>query len=190
MSGFPHADAFLPDRWLEQGDTVTVGEQLLRVFHCPAIRRGMVFLYEPQKWPGWGMCCSRAPSAARISPRRPRTAGQQYPGEIVSAWRRHHLYPRSRTHLDVRPGAPQQSIRGGQPLWLSPALTASACCEPEYHSQTARIRWRDLQTWYARGSVIAVAARLNLVEVAGNWGWITRRSSSAGSVRARSPPSG
>ena len=36
----------------------------------------------------------------------------------------------------------------------------------EYHSQTARIRWRDLQTWYARGSVIAVAARLNLVEVA------------------------
>ena len=36
----------------------------------------------------------------------------------------------------------------------------------EYHSQTARIPWHDLQTYYAHGSVIAVAADLNLVEVA------------------------
>jgi len=49
MSGFPHADAFLPDRWLEQGDTVTVGEQVLKVFHCPGHTPGhVVFLYEPQ----------------------------------------------------------------------------------------------------------------------------------------------
>jgi hypothetical protein len=33
-------------------------------------------------------------------------------------------------------------------------------------SQTARIPWHDLQTWYARGSVIAVAGALDLVEVA------------------------
>ncbi|MCB1702689.1 MAG: MBL fold metallo-hydrolase [Pseudomonadales bacterium] len=55
MSGFPHADAFLPDRWLEQGDTVTVGEQLLQVFHCPGHTPGhVVFLYAPQKvaWVG------------------------------------------------------------------------------------------------------------------------------------------
>ncbi len=55
MSGFPHADAFLPDRWLEQGDTVTVGEQLLQVFHCPGHTPGhVVFLYEDQKiaWVG------------------------------------------------------------------------------------------------------------------------------------------
>ncbi|MCB1853448.1 MAG: MBL fold metallo-hydrolase [Halieaceae bacterium] len=55
MSGFPHADAFLPDRWLEQGDTVTVGEQQLKVFHCPGHTPGhVVFLYEPQKvaWVG------------------------------------------------------------------------------------------------------------------------------------------
>ena len=32
-SGFPHADAFLPDRWLEQGDTVTVGAVTLQVIH-------------------------------------------------------------------------------------------------------------------------------------------------------------
>lgn len=55
MSGFPHADAFTPDRWLEQGDTVTVGEQELQVFHCPGHTPGhVVFLYEPQRvaWVG------------------------------------------------------------------------------------------------------------------------------------------
>jgi hypothetical protein len=36
----------------------------------------------------------------------------------------------------------------------------------EYLSQTARIRWHELQTWYARGSVIKVEGSLNLVEVA------------------------
>jgi glyoxylase-like metal-dependent hydrolase (beta-lactamase superfamily II) len=55
MAGFPPADAFLPDRWLEQGDTVTVGEQVLKVLHCPGHTPGhVVFLYEPQKvaWVG------------------------------------------------------------------------------------------------------------------------------------------
>ncbi len=55
MTGFPHTDTFLPDRWLEQGDTVTVGEQLLKVFHCPGHTPGhVVFLYEAQKiaWVG------------------------------------------------------------------------------------------------------------------------------------------
>ena len=33
--GFPPAEAFTPDRWLEQGDRVTVGEQELQVIHCP-----------------------------------------------------------------------------------------------------------------------------------------------------------
>ena len=36
----------------------------------------------------------------------------------------------------------------------------------EYHGQTARIHWHDLQTHYARGSVVHVADALNLVEVA------------------------
>jgi glyoxylase-like metal-dependent hydrolase (beta-lactamase superfamily II) len=55
MSGFPHADAFEPDRWLEEGDEVTVGEQTLRVLHTPGHTPGhVVFLYEPQKvaWVG------------------------------------------------------------------------------------------------------------------------------------------
>jgi len=55
MSGFPHADAFVPDRWLDEGDTVTVGEQTLQVFHCPCHTPGhVVFHYEPQQvaWVG------------------------------------------------------------------------------------------------------------------------------------------
>jgi hydroxyacylglutathione hydrolase len=55
MSGFPHADAFVPDRWLEDGDTVTVGEQTLKVLHTPGHTPGhVVFLNEAQKvaWVG------------------------------------------------------------------------------------------------------------------------------------------
>ena len=55
MSGFPVTEAFTPDRWLEQGDTVTVGAQVLKVIHCPGHTPGhVVFLHEPQKvaWVG------------------------------------------------------------------------------------------------------------------------------------------
>ena len=54
-SGFPPTDAFTPDRWLEQGDRVTVGAQVLEVIHCPGHTPGhVVFIYEPQKvaWVG------------------------------------------------------------------------------------------------------------------------------------------
>jgi hydroxyacylglutathione hydrolase len=53
--GLPHADPFEPDRWLEDGDSVTVGEVTLRVFHCPGHTPGhVVFLYDEQKvaWVG------------------------------------------------------------------------------------------------------------------------------------------
>ena len=36
----------------------------------------------------------------------------------------------------------------------------------EFHQQTARIAWHDLQTYYARGNVIRVGEELNLVDVA------------------------
>ncbi|MFV8818694.1 DUF2288 domain-containing protein [Haliea sp. E17] len=36
----------------------------------------------------------------------------------------------------------------------------------EFHSQTAKIRWHELQTYYAHGNVIRIAPGLNLVEVA------------------------
>lgn len=36
----------------------------------------------------------------------------------------------------------------------------------EYLRQTARIRWHELQTYYAHGSVIVVSPKLSLVDVA------------------------
>ncbi len=55
MVGLPRAEAFEPDRWLEEGDRVTVGAQELSVLHCPGHTPGhLVFLYRPQKiaWVG------------------------------------------------------------------------------------------------------------------------------------------
>jgi len=55
MAGFPPAEPFIPDRWLQQGDTVTVGEQTLKVLHCPGHTPGhVVFLHEGKRlaWVG------------------------------------------------------------------------------------------------------------------------------------------
>ena len=47
MAGMPEAPPFEPDRWLEDGEEVTVGEQTLKVFHCPGHTPGhVVFLHE------------------------------------------------------------------------------------------------------------------------------------------------
>jgi hypothetical protein len=55
----------------------------------------------------------------------------------------------------------------GDPENLDPdAPDRETLLRTEYHNQTARIRWHDLQTWYARGSVIRVDSAMNLVEVA------------------------
>lgn len=42
MMQFPHADAFTPDRWLKDNDTVTIGEQTLNVLFCPGHTPGHV----------------------------------------------------------------------------------------------------------------------------------------------------
>lgn len=45
MFGFPPARAFEPGRWLEQGDTVTVGEATFDVYHCPGHTPGHVVFH-------------------------------------------------------------------------------------------------------------------------------------------------
>jgi hypothetical protein len=49
---------------------------------------------------------------------------------------------------------------------MAEASEREALLRQEFHGQTARIRWHDLQTYYAHGSVVAVGPGLNLVEVA------------------------
>jgi glyoxylase-like metal-dependent hydrolase (beta-lactamase superfamily II) len=48
MFGFPLAETFTPTRWLADGDTVTVGEVVLQVRHCPGHTPGHVVFFDPQ----------------------------------------------------------------------------------------------------------------------------------------------
>ena len=43
--GFGHAEPFEPDRWLEDGDRVRVGDSELEVFHCPGHTPGHVVFF-------------------------------------------------------------------------------------------------------------------------------------------------
>ncbi len=43
--GMPEARAFVPDRWLGDGDVVTLGETQFEVFHCPGHTPGHVIFF-------------------------------------------------------------------------------------------------------------------------------------------------
>ncbi|HNF88899.1 MAG TPA: MBL fold metallo-hydrolase [Thiobacillaceae bacterium] len=47
MFGFPACEAFRPDHWLQDGDTVELGELRFQVIHCPGHTPGHVVFYEP-----------------------------------------------------------------------------------------------------------------------------------------------
>ncbi|WP_107852433.1 MBL fold metallo-hydrolase [Oceanimonas marisflavi] len=50
MFGFDPVPGFTPDRWLNAGDTVTVGEEVLDVYHCPGHTPGhMVLVHQGQR---------------------------------------------------------------------------------------------------------------------------------------------
>jgi glyoxylase-like metal-dependent hydrolase (beta-lactamase superfamily II) len=44
--GFPPAEVFVPDRWLEHGDIVSVGEVTLEVIHCPGHTPGHLVFFD------------------------------------------------------------------------------------------------------------------------------------------------
>ena len=48
MFGFPPARQFTPTRWLQDGDTVTIGRETLHVRHCPGHTPGHVVFHAPQ----------------------------------------------------------------------------------------------------------------------------------------------
>jgi glyoxylase-like metal-dependent hydrolase (beta-lactamase superfamily II) len=43
--GMPDARPFTPDRWLQDGDTVTLGETEFEVYHCPGHTPGHVIFF-------------------------------------------------------------------------------------------------------------------------------------------------
>ncbi|MDP3131746.1 MAG: MBL fold metallo-hydrolase [Burkholderiaceae bacterium] len=48
MFGFPPAEPFVPTRWLQDGDSVAVGNSVLVVRHCPGHTPGHVVFYSPE----------------------------------------------------------------------------------------------------------------------------------------------
>jgi glyoxylase-like metal-dependent hydrolase (beta-lactamase superfamily II) len=48
MFGLGSARSFTPDRWLDQGDVVEVGEERFEVRHCPGHTPGHVVFYSPK----------------------------------------------------------------------------------------------------------------------------------------------
>ncbi len=51
--GLPATEPFEPDRWLEQGDTVSFGEQTLEVLHCPGHTPGHVVFFHRDLQAAW-----------------------------------------------------------------------------------------------------------------------------------------
>ncbi len=47
--GFPPARAFTPQRWLGDGDEVSVGDIRFQVIHCPGHTPGHVVFYQPEQ---------------------------------------------------------------------------------------------------------------------------------------------
>lgn len=48
MFGFPLTEAFDPDQWLNDGDTISVGNQTLSVYHTPGHTPGHVILFNDE----------------------------------------------------------------------------------------------------------------------------------------------
>jgi len=53
MMGFPPVPPLRPDRWLQEGDTVTVGEQTLEVLHCPGHTPGHIVFVNRDSDTAW-----------------------------------------------------------------------------------------------------------------------------------------
>jgi glyoxylase-like metal-dependent hydrolase (beta-lactamase superfamily II) len=48
LFGFPPAQAFTPDQWLNDGDRIEVGSSRFDVLHCPGHTPGHVVFYQPE----------------------------------------------------------------------------------------------------------------------------------------------
>jgi hydroxyacylglutathione hydrolase len=53
MSGMPPAEPFEPDRWLDEGDEVAVGDLRFEVLHCPGHTPGHVVFYHAGQRLAW-----------------------------------------------------------------------------------------------------------------------------------------
>ncbi len=53
MFGFPPAESFTPQRWLQHGDRIELGNEILDVLHCPGHTPGHVVFYSATSRLAW-----------------------------------------------------------------------------------------------------------------------------------------
>ena len=101
------------DRWLDEGDEVTVAGHASTILHCPGHSPGsVVFVYEPQRLAlGGRRAVSRVYRSHGLSLWRPRCADFGHQDEGVSAGRRLrlHLRPRPDRARSARSARPTRS---------------------------------------------------------------------------------
>lgn len=112
MWGLPPGDPFTPDRWLNQGDEVTVGNETLQVFHCPGHSPGhVIFFHAPTKVAISGdVLFCRFNRTNRSSQRQLQGSGEIHPGKHVQTGRRCPVHPRTRSRFIHRPGTAGQRL--------------------------------------------------------------------------------
>ena len=108
-----NGQVFEPDRWLSDGDTVTVGELVLEVFHCPGHTPGhVVFFHRAEQIRGGRRCPVPGQHRAdRFSAGQPPGSARRDHRKIVAAGRRRHLHPGPRPDQHLRPGTQDQRLR-------------------------------------------------------------------------------
>ena len=75
MFGFPQVEGFTPDQWLNDGDSVNIGDVELQVIHTPGHTPGHVVFYQPG-------------SLARVSKYQTAETAQNPIQSITSHWAR------------------------------------------------------------------------------------------------------
>ena len=113
--GFEGSEACTPDRWLKDGDTVTVGEAILGVRHCPGHTPGHVVFYnQDAKLAFVGDVLFRGSVGRSDLPRGNHAQLVELDHKPAMAARRRHAFrARPRPDLDLRLGAQDQSLRVG-----------------------------------------------------------------------------
>ena len=105
MWGLPPGDPFTPDRWLNQGDEVTVGNETLQVFRLsrPFTRPRYLLPCTDQSRYLRRCAFCRFNRTNRSSQRQLQGSGEIHPGKHVQTGRRCPVHPRTRSRFIHRP---------------------------------------------------------------------------------------
>ena len=116
MYGLPDARPFTPDRWLEDGDTLSLGETQWEVRHCPGHTPGHVIFFNRNGAirSGRRRAVQGVGRTDRFPHERPVRSDPLGGRKAVAAGRRRHLRAGTRADLDLRRRTPHQSVRLGR----------------------------------------------------------------------------